>query len=117
LDGDEEQSYWEGINDFSWVPEDSLLIKIPTTPASVTGLDEYLKQNEIARRYSAGANVAWIAWNKPIENIDSYLKESNLVGLTILGEVDQKRVGAVDSGKFYQRIKKALDPVGKWAEV
>ena len=117
LDGDEERSYWEGINDFSWVPGDSLLIKVPINPSSLTALDEYLKHNNTARRYSAGANVAWIAWTKSIENIDSYLMKSNLVGLTILGKADQNRLGARDSGKFYQRIKKALDPVGKWAEV
>jgi glycolate oxidase FAD binding subunit len=117
LDGDEEQSYWESINDFSWIPEDSLLLKIPINPSSVAALDAYLKQNNTARRYSAGANVAWVAWTKPIENIDKLLRGSNLAGLTILGNAEQKRLGKRDSGTFYRRVKNALDPVGKWAEV
>lgn len=117
MDGAEEQRYWGGINDFSWVPEDSLLIKIPINPSSITILDAYLKESNTARRYSAGANVAWIAWSGPVENIDKYLRGSELAGLTILGKADRNRLGAWDSGKFYQRIKNALDPVGKWAEV
>jgi glycolate oxidase FAD binding subunit len=117
LQGEEEQGYWDQINDFSWVPEGTLLLKVPITPTSLPALDEYLIQNETARRYSVGANVAWIAWSKPINLIDSFLKESKLEGLPILGKADQMHLGVIDSGNFYQRIKKALDPIGKWAEV
>jgi glycolate oxidase FAD binding subunit len=117
MDGDEELKYWDRINEFAWVPENSLLIKVPITPSIVAKLDEFLNQNEVPRRYSVGANVAWIAWSKPLHIIDGYLKDSNLVGLTILGEASQNRFGAWDAGNFYRRIKKALDPIGKWAEV
>ena len=117
LDGEEELGYWEGINEFTWLPDDALLIKVPITPSKVTTLDEFLKRNKVPRRYSVGANVAWIAWSKHLDIIDSYLTDLNLVGLTIIGEASQNRLGSWDSGNFYQRIKKALDPIGKWAEV
>lgn len=117
LEGAEEQRYWDLINDFAWVPEDSVLIKIPITPSTVTHLDLYLHQNNATRRYSVGANVAWLAWSKPINSIDDFLKQSNLGGLTILGNADKNRLGSRLSGNFYKRIKKALDPIGKWAEV
>jgi hypothetical protein len=117
LDGDVESNYWEHINEFRWLPEDSTLVKVPLTPKLVLDLDEFLQQNGSIRRYSVGANVAWIAWSKPLDKLDQHLKDSNLAGLTILGPADQIRLGAWNSGNFYQRIKKALDPKGKWAEV
>jgi hypothetical protein len=117
LEGDHERSFWEEINEFSWVPEDSLLIKVPITPSSVETLDDFLRKNEIQRRYSVGANVAWIAWSKPIDIIDKHLKEINLAGLTILGQTDQIRLGFWEPDIFFQRIKNALDPISKWVEI
>ncbi len=117
LDGEAESMYWEHINEFRWLPKDSTLVKVPLTPRLVPDLDEFLQQNDSIRRYSVGANVAWIAWSKPLDRLDQYLKDSNLTGLPILGSADRIRLGAWDTGNFYQRIKKALDPNGKWAEV
>lgn len=117
LDGDVESKYWEHINEFRWLPEDSTLVKIPLTPKLVPDLDEFLEQNGSNRRYSVGANVAWVAWSESLDKLDQHLKDSNLAGLTVLGSADQIRLGARDNGNFYQRIKKALDPNEKWAEV
>ncbi len=117
LEGEQEAKYWEGVNEFSWIPENSRLVKVPLTPKSVPDLDIFLKQNQAVRRYSVGANVAWIAWSKPLGILDQQLKDSKLVGLVILGIADQIHLGDWDSGSFYQRIKKALDPIGKWSEV
>lgn len=117
IEGAEENNYWEGIREFSWLPEKSLLIKVPITPSSVTELDEFLRQDDIKRRYSNGANVAWIAWSNPMDILDRKLNEIKLGGLSILGQTDQVRLGFQKEGIFHQRIKNALDPVGKWAEV
>ncbi|MBE9475137.1 MAG: hypothetical protein IMY85_09625, partial [Chloroflexi bacterium] len=117
LDGEAESMYWEHINEFRWLPEDSTLVKVPLTPKLVPDLDEFLQQNRSIRRYSVGANVAWIAWSKPLNKLDQHLKDSNLAGLTILGSADLIRLGAWDTGNFYQRIKNALDPDEKWTEV
>jgi len=117
LDGETESSYWENITEFRWLPEDSILVKVPLTPKLVPNLDGFLQQNKTIRRYSIGANVAWITWSKSIEILDQHLKDTNLAGLTILGSCDQIYLGAWDSEKFYQRIKTALDPNNKWVEV
>ncbi len=117
LDGDDEARYWEGVNEFNWIPMNSTLVKIPLIPNLVPELDTFLKQNEAVRRYSVGANVAWIAWTQPLEILDQHLKDAKLVGLTILGSTHQTHLGVWQSGNFYQRVKKALDPTGKWAQV
>lgn len=117
LDGEADSIYWEHINEFDWLSEDMVLIKVPLTPKLVLDLDEFLDQQGSIRRYSVGANVAWIGWSGSVNKLDKHLKESNLTGLTILGSTDQIRLGAWNPGNFYLRIKKALDPLEKWAEV
>jgi len=117
LKGEQETKYWQEINEFLWVPEGSVLVKIPLNPAHVPILEEFLMLSRTLRRYSAGANVAWVAWSKSLKSLDEKLKELNLMGLTILGSADQVRLGAWERGIFYQKIKAALDPSGLWAEV
>ena len=117
MDGNEEENYWRVIREFQWLPDDTSLIKIPLTPQLVPNLDEFLEANDAIRRYSAGANLAWVAWPHHIDDLNHYLKGEHLAGLTILGSTDQRRIGATEPGVFYQRIKDALDPSGKWARV
>jgi hypothetical protein len=117
MESDIEENYWRRIREFQWLPSDTILVKIPITPKLVPKLDEYLEANDKIRRYSAGANIAWVAWPQPLDSLDNFLKEENLAGLTILGSTDQIRIGAWEPGVFYQRVKDALDPSGKWAKV
>lgn len=117
LEGDAEIEYWWNIREFMWLPEDSTLVKIPITPKQVPELDNFLREYGSVRRYSVGANLAWIAWSKPLEFLDHHLNEYKLSGLTILGSAKKKRLGNWKGGSFYKRIKQALDPVNKWAEV
>ena len=117
MDSDKEESYWRKIREFQWLPDDTSLIKIPLTPKLVPKLDEFLEANNTIRRYSVGANIAWVAWPQQVDNLDHFLKGENLAGLTILGSNDQIHIGAWDPGVFYQRVKEALDPSGKWEKV
>lgn len=117
MEGNKEENYWRGVREFQWLPDDNLLIKIPLTSKLIPNLDEFLAANNAIRRYSVGANLAWIAWPQEIDNLEHYLQGENLAGLTILGSTAQCRIGAWEPGVFYQRIKDAIDPSGKWAEV
>lgn len=117
LEGDAEIEYWCKIREFLWVPEDSTLVKTPITPKQVPELDNFLGENDSIRRYSVGANLAWITWSQPLELLDNHLKKFKLSGLTILGPAKKKRLGHWKGGSFYKRIKQAFDPINKWAEV
>ncbi len=117
LEGVEEKKYWQGIREFSWVSEDSVLIKVPITPTSVSALEKLINRDGIKRRYSAGANVAWISWPEPVATIGNILNDLKLSGLSLLGNTNQIRLGCQQPNPFYQRIKNALDPVGKWVEI
>lgn len=115
--GGEESILWEEINEFSWCPAGASLVKVPLIPRYLPELDQFLDASNIDRRYSAGGNVAWIAWSGMMTALDQKLKELNLMGLTILGSADKVRLGAVEQNIFFKKIKTALDPSGLWVEV
>jgi len=117
MDNNVESEYWQQINEFDWIQEGSTLVKVPITPKQVSDLDNFLSEHGSIRRYSVGANIAWIAWSKQLDILEDHFKESNLAGLTILGVTSQSHIGDWKSGIFSQRIKQALDPNGKWALV
>jgi glycolate oxidase FAD binding subunit len=117
VQGEEEVMMWETLNEFRWMPENTVLVKIPLIPKYIPKLEEFLKDSKAVRRYSAGGNVAWIAWPDPIATLDRKLKEFDLAGLSILGSADKVRLGTLGDNIFYQKIKAALDPPGLWVEV
>lgn len=117
LDGSEENAYWESIQEFSWHDEENVLVKVPTTIKQLIDLEEFLVATGSARRYSTAANVAWISWVGSINKLDHFLAEHSLAGLTILGAAEKTKLGDWSKSSFYLRVKNALDPTGKWAEV
>jgi glycolate oxidase FAD binding subunit len=117
LHGEGELAFWEDISEFTWITADSHLVKIPLIPMHVQSIEEYLAKSQSPRRYSAGANVLWVSWSAPIENLDNMLKELNLKGLILMGESDQVRLGSWQKETFYERIKSAIDPSDLWVEV
>jgi glycolate oxidase FAD binding subunit len=117
LKGNSDTDYWEKLQEFSWLPEGNILIKIPLTINQVPDLEGFLLENKSIRRYSTGANVAWISWAGSLDKLDQFLLINRLAGLTLLGSAEKTKLGDWNTGEFYQRIKKALDPSGKWAEV
>jgi glycolate oxidase FAD binding subunit len=115
--GEEESLLWADMNDFRWVPGGSNLVKVPIIPSRVLDIDPLFEQTKTMRRYSAGANIAWIAWQTSINELDQLLKEWGLTGLVVLGTSDRVRLGSIEPNIFYRKIKTALDPSGLWAEV
>jgi glycolate oxidase FAD binding subunit len=117
IEGDDDTRYWRNECEFEWHSPNNTLVKIPVTPALIPSLEEFFVKNDSERRYSVGANVAWISWSKSIDSLDQYLNQNGLAGRVILGSPGRSRIGSKDAGSFYRRIKRALDPNGKWAEV
>jgi glycolate oxidase FAD binding subunit len=117
IQGEEESNFWKAINEFTWVPAESVLIKVPLIPKHLPTLDAFLAGTGTQRRYSSGANIAWIAWSGPTDTLNKRLTELDLVWLSILGSADRVRYGAMKNNTFYQKIKNALDPKSLWVEV
>ena len=88
-----------------------MLVKVPVTPgriarleADLTGLPN-LSGTSPQRRYSAGGQVAWLAWPPAaLDDLDTALKTLDLSGLVVLGQP-----GAVPSARLGARAGRSLD--------
>jgi glycolate oxidase FAD binding subunit len=130
----EDAACWRAAREFTWLPEGSTLVKVPVTPgriarleADLTGLGEpstgsgHALPSLPARRYSAGGQVAWIAWpSAALDDLDVGLKTQDLSGLVVLGQpgaARSARLGARTGQSFERRVKAALDPEARFVEV
>ena len=116
-EADEEAHIWDDFGEFNWVLNSDVLVKIPLTPKLVLELDKGLSDPFVRRQYSVGCNVAWVSWQKPIDDFDSHLTKLGLSGLVITGQVDNPRLGVKRHNSFSVKVKEALDPLNKWVEV
>ncbi len=113
LMGGQEASCWDAINSLSWVPHGAGLLKVPLAPRQVLELDA--RVHAVARRYTAGGSVAWLALHN-MEAARTVLTDLGLVGLRVLGPGGDPFVGVRRGMVLAQRVKRALDPSGKFGE-
>lgn len=114
-----EQALWHQVKEFEWVPPDWTLAKVPLTPKRIPALESRLEGVETRRRYSAGGNVAWLAWppfagDPWTPKLDALLSDLSLSGLILLGPPGTVRLGANPGAPFAHRVKQALDPNGRF---
>jgi len=114
LEGAPEAEFWRSRREFSWLEPGQTLVKVPLTPRRLPGLDEQLAARGAQRRYSSGANLAWVGWLGLIEPLHRLLEAQGLSGLAVLGHADQPLLGVRVGDIFAQRVKKALDPNDKF---
>jgi glycolate oxidase FAD binding subunit len=117
LEDEVDRDTWREMNEFTWVPIAHSLVKVPLTPSRVAKLDKNLLKGKALRRYSAGANVAWVAWPGDIDDLDALLQEQSLSGLVLSGACKCPRIGIRQGETFARRLKKAIDPGDRWLEV
>ncbi len=108
--GKDDRQVWQAANEFDWVPEGSALVKTPLSPTTLLGFDQQIDGRGLNRRYSAGGNVVWLAWNGPVDELDTLLDALHLPGLVLTGEADNPIIGSFAGREFYRRIKQTLDP-------
>lgn len=111
--GHDERSCWDAINNLAWVPPGAQLLKVPLPPAQVPDLDARVPCD--ARRYTAGGGVAWLAL-RDVESARTVLTELGLVGLRVWGPGGDPFVGVRRGMVLAQRVKRALDPSGRFGE-
>ena len=128
LMGAEDAASWRAAREFTWRPEDAVLVKVPVTPGRIARLEAdlagpstgsgYVHSGLLARRYSAGGQVAWLTWPPAtLDGLDAALKALDLSGLVVLGQPGRTRLGVRTGQSFEQRVKAALDPDARFVEV
>jgi glycolate oxidase FAD binding subunit len=116
LEGGNDVLLWQTAREFEWVPSGAALVKVPLTPARIPALEVELEKTSAQRRYSAGGQVAWIAWPEPITSLHDLLLGQAISGLVIFGPPGRPLLGAPRSDhEFATRVRQALDAHGRFA--
>jgi glycolate oxidase FAD binding subunit len=117
LEGPDDAALWHGAREFTWVPPDAALVKVPLTPARIAALETALEGPDVPRRYSAGGQVVWIAWPGPVTGLNNVLNAQGLSGLLVLGQPEPAGplLGLPRSDHvFSRRVKAVLDGPGRF---
>jgi glycolate oxidase FAD binding subunit len=117
LRGPEESDLWEHAREMAWVPAGWALVKIPLTPRRIPILEETLAGLQTVRRFSAGGQLLWLSTPEPLPALHQRLGERGFSGLVVFGPPGMTRLGARTGASFERRVKMALDPAARFAEV
>ena len=115
LAGPDEAQVWETAREFTWVPDGWALVKVPLSPARVAAFEAALGGETGRRRYSLGGNLAWVALPEgQLPAFEAVLMQQGLGGMLIFGPAGRPLIGQRTGMAFAQRVKMALDPVGRF---
>jgi len=121
VEGEPEATFWNGERDFAWANPTDTVIKVPLTPSQILPLERALEPRvqagSLLRRYSAGGQVIYLAAVPDTGSLDSLLAAQGLSGLVLLGAAQPVHLGLVSEGVFLDRVRQALDPAGRFAQV
>jgi glycolate oxidase FAD binding subunit len=116
LEGAADQHEWKRLAPRISGNESELLAKVPLTAKDIPEFDRLFDSAGARRRYSAGGNVAWIAWPGSAASLDALLRSLSLAGLVLSGPATRPLLGATRGDNFRARIKSALDPEGRFPD-
>jgi glycolate oxidase FAD binding subunit len=116
----EEARLWRDARELAWVPPvlsavegaGWSLVKVPVTPKKIAALDQRVPSDAV-RRYGVAGQVAWIA-TPDRAGLDAALNQLGLSGLALIGPAGKARLGVQPGAAFEQRVKQALDPMGRF---
>ena len=119
LEGVEEAAVWRSARELEWAGIDAALVKVALLPERLIALDAALERGQARRRYSRGANLAWVAWppDRPLEELDGTLRSLSLSGLVLTGAPRPPLIGRKPSAEFVHHVRVALDPRERFLEV
>jgi glycolate oxidase FAD binding subunit len=110
-----EAGIWQQVREFGWVTGGLQLIKVPIPPKRIPNLEDSLPQARWPRRYSAGGNVAWLT-TVDVDELDPILTRLALAGLVFFGPAGRPYVGARQGLALASRVKRSLDPAGRFPD-
>lgn len=119
LEGTEDALLWQQADSFSWVPAGHRLIRVALTLGAVPALERVRAELEVPLRLSLGGNAAAIAWpeSRPLEQLDQKLRSCNMRALVLTGPPGPVLLGGASGGAFGERIRRALDPDGRFLAI
>lgn len=112
----EDDSWWRGLLDASWLEPGDRLVRVALPPPRLLEVEKSLAETSVARRYSVAGNLVWIRWPaaRPLAQLDELLRFHSVGGTVLIGQASRYRLGVRGSESVSRRIKAALDPAGKF---
>jgi len=118
LESETEDQSWRDAREFTWVPADHTLIKMPLVSKQIEKVEQHLAMQPlpILRRYSVGGNLAWIAWPDAENESPDIWEDLPFPYLPLRGNHPSHRaIAASISTPFAQRLLTIFDPNAKCA--
>lgn len=121
LEAAADEETWDKVRELAWLPDGWTFVKIPLTPGRIPAFEQALGQipacKSAIRRYGSGGQQVWIAMPEPGTILNDVLIAQGLSGLAILGASGPVDLGVSRGDGMIQRVKAAVDPVHRFAEV
>ena len=113
----EDKSIWTTSLKLQAFPQAGLLLKIPSSPTSIRKIEAELAPYSTQRRYSIGGFVSWVHSDNSVCELSELLQKLDLAAQIVSGDTIEQVIGTDHPRAFYDRIKQALDPQRKFANI
>jgi glycolate oxidase FAD binding subunit len=113
LEGEADQAVWADAGEYVWAAGHRLLVKIATTPSRLAGLPAAVAALGPARAIAAGAAVL-LATDAPPVDVEAALPPG-VRAIVVRGETCGRALGARHDAVFARRVRRTLDPAGRFA--
>lgn len=95
--------------------EPPTLVRVPLTPGRLADLEAQLAEAPVPRRYGGGAQQLWLAWDRPLADLDRILRGLRLRGLVLWAPEPTDGspwLGTPLDNPVLERVERALNPHG-----
>jgi glycolate oxidase FAD binding subunit len=113
--GEDDAELWDEARKLAWAPPGTAIVRLALSPRRVAAIEPAL--DGVARRYSRAGAAGWLAWppDRPLEELDALLRVAGAGGVRLTGPPGAVLLGATGGGAFADRVRRALDPDGRFA--
>jgi glycolate oxidase FAD binding subunit len=89
-------------------------VRLALGPRRLAALDPAL--TGVPRRYTRAGAEGWLTWpeDRPLTELDALLREAGAAGSRLTGPPGDALLGATSGGAFAERVRRALDPDGRF---
>lgn len=114
IEGEADSKIWSGTREFRWLTDGQRLAKVPISPGQVLQAENILNAADpaIARRYSVGGSVLWIALPESSGEgvLDQLCSELGRTAIALTGKWDHPHRGSKAGQIFEDRLRTVFDP-------
>jgi hypothetical protein len=107
---------WHDARECAWAPADHALVRVPITMPRIDEVERLVRDGHVPRRYGLAGNVAWIAWPGDLDVLSRGLADAGLVGQVLRGTCERPFIGRVAANEFEDRVRRVMDPDGRFGE-